>query len=90
MTTQEREIVDLLWDNDQADALDKLKDMLQVKAAMAVDASKQDVATRMFPHVPDDSDHNVDPATLYPEQEPQAELDTNDQEDTDETDQRTD
>ena len=52
MDTQEREIVDLLWDNDQADALSKLKDMLQVKAAMAVDASKQDVAARMFPHVP--------------------------------------
>ena len=33
MATQEREIVDLLWDGGQADALDKLKDMLQVKAA---------------------------------------------------------
>ena len=31
MATQEREIVDLLWDNDRADALEKLKDMLQVK-----------------------------------------------------------
>ena len=90
MTTQEREIVDLLWDNDQADALEKLKDMLQVKAAMAVDASKQDVAARMFPHVPDDSDHEVDPETLYPEQEPKAELETNDNEEQDETDQRTD
>ena len=36
MATQEREIVDLLWDNDRADALDKIKDMLQVKAAAAV------------------------------------------------------
>ena len=54
MATQEREIVDLLWDGGQADALDKLKDMLQVKAAAAVDASKLDVANRMFPHVPDD------------------------------------
>ena len=53
MATQEREIVDLLWDGGQADALDKLKDMLQVKAAAAVDASKLDVANRMFPHVPD-------------------------------------
>jgi hypothetical protein len=54
MATQEREIVDLLWDDGQADALDKLKDMLQVKAAASVDASKLDVANRMFPHVPDD------------------------------------
>ena len=54
MATQEREIVDLLWDNDRADALEKLKDMLQVKAAASVDASKLDVANRMFPHVPDD------------------------------------
>jgi len=55
MATQEREIVDLLWDGGQdAAALDKLKDMLQVKAAAAVDASKLDVANRMFPHVPDD------------------------------------
>ena len=90
MATQEREIVDLLWDNDQADALEKLKDMLQVKAAMAVDASKQDVAARMFHHVPDDSDHEVDPESLYPEQEPKAELETNDNEEQDETDQRTD
>ena len=90
MATQEREIVDLLWDNDQADALEKLKDMLQVKAAMAVDASKQEVAARMFPHVPDDSEHEVDPESLYPEQEPKAELETNDNEEQDETDQRTD
>ena len=54
MATQEREIVDLLWDNDRADALEKLKDMLQVKSAASVDASKLDVANRMFPHVPDD------------------------------------
>ena len=53
MATQEREIVDLLWDGGQADALDKLKDMLQVKAAASVDASKLDIANRMFPHVPD-------------------------------------
>ena len=90
MATQEREIVDLLWENDQADWLEKLKDRLQVKAAMAVDASKQDVAARMFPHVPDDSDHEVDPESLYPEQEPKAELETNDNEEQDETDQRTD
>ena len=54
MATQEREIVDLLWDGGQADALDKLKDMLQVKAAASVDASKLDIANKMFPHVPDD------------------------------------
>ena len=58
MATQEREIVDLLWDGGQADALDKLKDMLQVKAAAAVDASKLDVANRMFPHVPDEGHVN--------------------------------
>ena len=50
MATQEREIVDLLWDGGQdANALDKLKDMLQVKAAAAVDASKLDIANKMFP-----------------------------------------
>jgi len=65
MATQEREIVDLLWDNDQADALGKLKDMLQVKAAAAVDVSKMDVANRMFPHVPDDGK----PTGLPPEGE---------------------
>lgn len=65
MATQEREIVDLLWDNDRADALDKLKDMLQVKAAASVDASKLDIANRMFPHVPDDGK----PTGLPPEGE---------------------
>ena len=65
MATQEREIVDLLWDNDRADALDKLKDMLQVKAAAAVDTSKLDIANRMFPHVPDEGK----PTGLPPEGE---------------------
>ena len=60
MSTQERDIVDLLWNDDQADALDKLKDMLQVKAAMAVDVSKQGVADRMFPHVPDVGNAELD------------------------------
>ena len=64
MSTQERDIVDLLWNDDQADALDKLKDMLQVKAAMAVDASKQGVADRMFPHVPDEGEVEPDPEAL--------------------------
>ncbi len=64
MATQEREIVDLLWDNDQADALGKLKDMLQVKAAAAVDASKLDVANRMFPHVPPEGDAKPDPEAI--------------------------
>ena len=61
MATQEREIVDLLWDNDRVDALDKLKDMLQVKAAAAVDVSKLDIANRMFPHVPDDGATGLPP-----------------------------
>ena len=65
MATQEREIFDLLWDNDRADALDKLKDMLQVKAAAAVDTSKLDIANRMFPHVP----HDGKPTGLTPEGE---------------------
>ena len=61
MATQGREIVDLLWDNDRADALGKLKDMLQVKAAAAVDVSKLDIANRMFPHVPDDGATGLPP-----------------------------
>ena len=66
MATQEREIVDLLWDGGQdANALDKLKDMLQVKAEAAVDDSKLDIANRMFPHVPDDGK----PTGLPPEGE---------------------
>ena len=79
MSTQERDIVDLLWNDDQADALDKLKDMLQVKAAMAVDASKQGVADRMFPHVPDEGEVDPDPEAL---ENPTAEL----EEPSDETD----
>jgi len=67
MATQEREIVDLLWDGGQADALDKLKDMLQVKAAASVDASKLDVANRMFPHVPDEGNVNSRDTGLPPE-----------------------
>ena len=87
MATQERESVDLLWDNDQADALEKLKDMLQVKAAMAVDASKQAVAAKMFPHVPDEGEPEVED-----EEETTAETETEvtDQEETDETDHGTD
>jgi|TARA_B100001778_G_scaffold297923_1_gene271703 hypothetical protein len=69
MATQEREIVDLLWDNDRADALDKLKDMLQVKAAAAVDASKLDIANKMFPHVPDEGNVNSRETGLPPEGE---------------------
>ena len=69
MATQEREIVDLLWDNDRADALDKLKDMLQVKAAAAVDASKLDIANKMFPHVPDEVNVNSRETGLPPEGE---------------------
>ena len=70
MATQEREIVDLLWDGGQdAAALDKLKDMLQVKAAASVDASKLDVANRMFPHVPDEGNVNSRETGLPPEGE---------------------
>ena len=79
MTTPQRDIVDLLWNDDQADALGKLKDMLQVKAAMAVAASKQGVADRMFPHVPDEGEVEPDPEAL---ENPTAEL----EEPSDETD----
>tara|TARA_B100000941_G_scaffold258373_1_gene208732 strand:- start:34 stop:288 length:255 start_codon:yes stop_codon:yes gene_type:complete len=82
MTTPQRDIVDLLWNDDQADALGKLKDMLQVKAAMAVDASKQGVADRMFPHVPDEGEVEPDPEAL---ENPTAEL----EEPSNETDNRT-
>ena len=94
MATQEREIVDLLWDGGQADALDKLKDMLQVKAAAAVDASKLDVANRMFPHVPDEGNVNSRETVLPQEGEASPEetadvINRNDvetEEETDETD----
>tara|TARA_B000000532_G_scaffold35638_1_gene25182 strand:+ start:324 stop:578 length:255 start_codon:yes stop_codon:yes gene_type:complete len=77
-TSQERDIVDLLWNDDQADALGKLKDMLQVKAAMAVDASKQDVADRMFPHVPTPGEpdpQQIENPTAETEEEPKDETD---------------
>jgi len=90
MDTQEREIVDLLWDNDQADALAKLKDMLQVKAAMAVDVSKQDVAARMFPHVPAEGEPEAEAEEETEEEVPSAETEVTDQEETDETDHGTD
>jgi|TARA_B100000482_G_scaffold181687_1_gene155084 hypothetical protein len=94
MATQEREIVDLLWDDGQADALDKLKDMLQVKAAASVDASKLDVANRMFPHVPDEGNVNSRETGLPPEGQASPEetaevINRNDEvkpEETDETD----
>ena len=94
MATQEREIVDILWDGGQADALDKLNDMLQVKAAAAVDASKLDVANRMFPHVPDEGNANSRETGLPQEVEASPEetadvINRNDvetEEETDETD----
>ena len=95
MATQEREIVDLLWDGGQdAAALDKLKDMLQVKAAASVDASKLDVANRMFPHVPDEGNVNSRETGLPPEGEASPEEtadvmnrnDETEEEETDETD----
>ena len=50
-----------------------------MKAAMAVDASKQGVADRMFPHVPDEGNAEPDPEAL---ENPTAEL----EEPSDETD----
>tara|TARA_B100000212_G_scaffold200078_1_gene150894 strand:- start:2211 stop:2486 length:276 start_codon:yes stop_codon:yes gene_type:complete len=90
MATQEREIVDLLWDGGQdASALGKLKDMLQVKAAAAVDASKLDIANRMFPHVPDDGATGLPPEGEASPEETADVLNRNDdteKEDNDETD----
>ena len=90
MATQEREIVDLLWDGGQdASALGKLTDMLQVKAAAAVDASKLDIANRMFPHVPDDGATGLPPEGEASPEETADVLNRNDdteKEDNDETD----
>ena len=90
MATQEREIVDLLWDGGQdASALGKLKDMLQVKAAAAVDASKLDSANRMFPHVPDDGATGLPPEGEASPEETADVLNRNDdteKENNDETD----
>ena len=89
MTTQGREIVDLLWDNDRADALEKLKDMLQVKAAAAVDVSKLDIANKMFPHVPDDGATGLPPEGEASPEETADVLNRNDdteKENNDETD----
>ena len=89
MATQGREIVDLLWDNDRVDALDKLKDMLQVKAAAAVDVSKLDIANRMFPHVPEDGATGLPPEGEASPEETADVLNRNDdteKENNDETD----
>ena len=90
MATQEREIVDLLWDGGQdASALGKLKDMLQVKAAAAVDASKLDIANKMFPHVPDDGATGLPPEGEASPEETAEVLNRNDdteKENNDETD----
>ena len=90
MATQEREIVDLLWDGGQdASALGKLKDMLQVKAAAAVDASKLDIANKMFPHVPDDGATGLPPEGQASPEETADVLNRNDdteKENNDETD----
>ena len=90
MATQEREIVDLLWDGGQdASALGKLKDMLQVKAAAAVDTSKLDIANRMFPHVPDDGATGIPPEGEASPEETADVLNRNDdteKENNDETD----
>ena len=90
MATQEREIVDLFWDGGQdASALGKLKDMLQVKAAAAVDASKLDIANKMFPHVPDDGATGLPPEGEASPEETAEVLNRNDdteKENNDETD----
>ena len=89
MATQGREIVDLLWDNDRADAQGKHKDMLQVKAAAAVDVSKLDIANRMFPHVPDDGATGLPPEGEASPEETEDVLNRNDdteKEKNDETD----
>ena len=89
MASQERELVDLLWNDDQADALGKLKDMLQVKAAAAVDVSKLDIANRMFPHVPDDGATGLPPEGEASPEETADVLNRNDdteKENNDETD----
>ena len=90
MATQEREIVDLLWDGGQdASALAKLKDMLQVKAAAAVDASKLDIANKMVPHVPDDGATGLPPEGEASPEETAEVLNRNDdteKENNDETD----
>ena len=90
MAPQEREIVDLLWDGGQdASALAKLKDMLQVKAAAAVDASKLDIANKMFPHVPDDGATGLPPEGQASPEETADVLNRNDdteKENNDETD----
>ena len=90
MATQGREIVDLLWDGGQdASALAKLKDMLQVKAAAAVDASKLDIANKMFPHVPDDGATGLPPEGEASPEETADVLNRNDdteKENNDETD----
>ena len=90
MATQEREIVDLLWAGGQdASALAKLKDMLQVKAAAAVDASKLDIANKMFPHVPDDGATGLPPEGQASPEETADVLNRNDdteKENNDETD----
>ena len=86
MATQEREIVDLLWDGGQADALDKLKDMLQVKAAASVDASKLDIANKMFPHVPDDGATGLPPEGEASPEETAEVINRNDEVKPEETD----
>ena len=63
--------------------------MLQVKAAAAVDASKLDVANRMFPHVPDDGETGLPPEGEASPEETADVINRNDvetEEETDETD----
>ena len=63
--------------------------MLQVKAAAAVDASKLDIANKMFPHVPDDGATGLPPEGEASPEETADVLNRNDdteKENNDETD----
>ena len=63
--------------------------MLQVKAAAAVDASKLDIANKMFPHVPDDGATGLPPEGEASPEETAEVLNRNDdteKENNDETD----
>jgi len=94
MPTQEREIVDLLWDNENADALAKIKDMLQVRAAQIVGDYKAQVADSMFPDPYATTEDEVIHASSEQEVEDETEVDDEETEtpveEEDETDNRED
>jgi hypothetical protein len=95
MPTQEREIIDLLWDTENADALAKIKDMLQVRAAQIVGDYKAQVADSMFPDPYATTEDEVIHASSEQEAEDETEVDDEvteepTEETTDETDNRED